>query len=95
MSDFRKRVIPNDNPRHPLESLPPAFVTGITNAQIEANKGWAPDNDGLIDQRVAECPECKAPGMNTCWGYWAFTCGAEVGPDGDVSGCGKRTENPT
>jgi hypothetical protein len=79
------RTIPNDNPKYPVSSLPPDFVAEITSSQIEANKGWAPENDKLIDNRVANCPMCKAPGMNTCWGYWKFTCGAEVLTCGDVS----------
>ena len=85
MSDYRHRIIQNDNPEHPVSGLPSEFVKEITGAQVDANKGWAPDNAGLIDNRVINCPSCRAPGMNTCWGYWAFTCGAEVGSDGDMS----------
>lgn len=93
MSDFRDRIIPNDNPAFPVASLPPDFVREITRAQVEGNKGWAPDNDGLIDNRVVNCPDCNAPGMNTCWGYWAFTCGAEIMPDGEISEpCGQSKE---
>lgn len=79
----RISIIPNDNPAHPVASLPADFVKEIIAMQIDANSGWAPDNDGLIDNRVTVCPSCGAPGMNTCWGYWLFTCGAEVGSDGD------------
>jgi hypothetical protein len=87
--DWRSRVIPNDNPDHPVASLPDDFVAAITESQLQANKGWAPEADSLIDNRVVECPDCKAPGMNTCWGYWAYTCGAEVLSDGDqIKPCG-------
>lgn len=86
MNDFRDRIIPNDNPAHPVSGLPADFVNAITESQVQANKGWAPDNEGLIDNRVAHCPVCAAPGMNTCWGYWAFTCGSEVGSDGEFTG---------
>lgn len=93
MIDFRDRIIPNGNRDFPVGSLPKDFVSAITASQIEANKGWAPDNDGLIDRRVVNCPRCGAPGMNTCWGYWAFTCGAEIMPDGAVcEPCGKDEE---
>lgn len=84
MSDWKKRIIQNDNPAHPIESLPPEFVAAIRKSQFEANKGWAPDADDLIDRRVTICGKCGAPGMNTCWGVWGFTCGAEVFPDGEV-----------
>jgi len=84
-SDYQERIIPNDNSRHAVASLPPKFVLEITSAQVHANRGWAPDNHGLIDNRVAECPSCGALGMNTCWGFWLFTCGAEVMPDGEIS----------
>lgn len=86
---YQDRIIPNDNPDHPVESLPANFVAAITESQVAANKGWAPENTGLIDNRVATCPDCGAPGMNTCWGYWAFTCGAEIGTDGEPNeACG-------
>lgn len=32
----------------------------------------------VLDLRQAECPQCRAPGFNTGWGYWAHTCGAEI-----------------
>lgn len=94
MSDFHKRIIPNDNADHPVNTLPTEFVAAITASQIDANKGWAPDADCLIDERVTHCPQCNAPGMNTCWGYWLFTCGAEVMPDGEITEpcCSPSTE---
>lgn len=86
-------IIPNDNPKHPVESLPADFVAAITAAQINANKGWAPENDGLIDHRVFNCPDCGAPGMNTCYGYIAYTCGAEILSDGTPDeACGVAAE---
>lgn len=83
-SDWKSRIIKNDNPTVSVISLPLDFVEAIAEAQIQANKGWAPDMDGLIDLRVVECPVCSAPGMNTCWGYWKFTCGAKIFSDGEV-----------
>lgn len=83
MTNWRDRIIQNDNPAHPVESLPPDFVAKMREGQISANKGWAPDADDLIDRRVVNCPDCGAAGMNTCWGYWEFTCGAEILPDGE------------
>lgn len=85
MSNWQERVIQNDHPTVTVEHLVPAFVAAITEAQINANKGWAPDASNLIDRRIVECPDCKAPGMNTCWGYWAFECGAEILSDGEQS----------
>lgn len=68
----------------------PQFVEAITEAQVRANLGWRPDGKDIVDKRIVECPNCGAPGMNTCWGYWAFTCCAEVLVDdeGYVEGCG-------
>ena len=31
-----------------------------------------------------KCEHCGALGLNTGWGWWAFTCGAEVLSDGHV-----------
>ena len=87
MSNWRNRIR-RDKVYHVIDrvsELSPEFVAEITAAQIEANKGWAPDIDGLIDRRVTECPKCLSLGMNTCWGYWAFECGFELTPDGDES----------
>jgi hypothetical protein len=36
------------------------------------------------DRREEKCPDCKAPGYNTGWGYWAFTCGAEILTCGEI-----------
>ena len=42
-----------------------------------------------IDIRQGECPECAAPGFNTGWGVWRFTCGAELhGDSGVAEPCG-------
>ena len=38
-----------------------------------------------IDLRETKCPRCDASGFNTGWGYWAFTCGAEILSDGTKS----------
>ncbi|OWU80454.1 hypothetical protein [Phaeobacter sp. 22II1-1F12B] len=65
-----------------LEALSPAFIRAIADAQIEANKGWRPDGKTLVDVRVHFCPECGAPGLNTCWGYWAHVCGAGFDSEG-------------
>lgn len=35
----------------------------------------------VVDLREAHCPQCSAPGFNTGWGVWKFTCGAEVHTD--------------
>lgn len=68
------------------------FLLSITDAQVSANKGWNPDNTDLIDKRVVACEQCKAPGMNTCYGYWAFECGAQIGSDGEEhEPCGSAT----
>lgn len=83
MSEWQKRIIQNDHPILAVDGLDADFVTAITGSQIAANKGWAPDMTGLIDRRIIQCPSCKAAGMNTCWGYWAFECGAEVLSDGE------------
>ena len=32
----------------------------------------------VIDMREAKCAVCEAPGFNTGWGFFAFTCGAEI-----------------
>lgn len=48
-----------------------------------------------LDLRQVECPACRAPGFNTGWGAWRFTCGAEVlgGEDVDFTEpCGAKTE---
>lgn len=46
-----------------------------------------------LDLREAPCPECKAPGFNTGWGYWMHTCGAEILSDGEISeACRARKE---
>jgi len=42
-------------------------------------------NPEFVDFRVLDCPECGSGGMNTCYGYWAFECGREIAPDGDLS----------
>lgn len=83
--NWKSRQIPNDNPTYSVADLPAEFVDSIRKMQIDANKGWAPDADDLHDCRVVHCPTCKAPGLNTCWGVWQFTCGAEVHSDGEVS----------
>lgn len=83
MSDWRSRIIQNRNRKKDVADLPAEFVAAITESQIGANKGWAPDADDLIDRRVEICPDCGAGGMNTCWGYWAFECGAEILGDGE------------
>lgn len=87
MSDqtVEDRVIKNNNQFYSIANLPREFRDGILEAQIAANKGWAPDNKGFIDERIAHCPTCQALGMNTCFGYWAFVCGADIMPDGEVS----------
>lgn len=36
-----------------------------------------------IDLREVPCSNCKAPGFNTGWGYWAHTCGATTLTDGE------------
>lgn len=41
----------------------------------------------LLDLRQASCPQCRAPGFNTGWGYFAFTCGAEVSGDEMMAPC--------
>ena len=95
MSDWKNRVILNDNPHLSPDDCGAEFVAAIRASQIEANKGWAPDADDLIDRRMVNCPDCGGPGMNTCWGYWAFECGAEIGGDGDVNQpCGDSCELP-
>jgi hypothetical protein len=77
-----------------VDALPPEFVTAITDAQIAANKGWRPEGKTLVDWRINHCPDCGAPGMNTCWGYWAFTCGAEVLSNGDIDEpCPNQSQN--
>lgn len=39
-----------------------------------------------IDAREFKCPSCQAPGFNTGFGYFKFTCGAEVlTVDGDFT----------
>lgn len=88
----RARVIQNDHPQLTVGDLDPLFVAAITESQTLANKGWAPDATDLIDRRIVECPDCGASGMNTCWGYWAFECGAEILSDGEPSEpCGAAT----
>lgn len=37
----------------------------------------------VIDLREGRCPDCKAIGFNTGWGYFAYTCGAEILSDGE------------
>ena len=44
-----------------------------------------------LDLREVRCADCKAPGYNTGWGYWAHTCGAETLTDGEQS---KSCNNP-
>lgn len=39
----------------------------------------------VIDLRQVDCPTCHAHGYNTGFGYVAFTCGAEMMPDGELS----------
>lgn len=49
----------------------------------------------LIDIRQAACPECGAPGFNTGWGIFAYTCGAETLTDEDggfAEPCGAASE---
>lgn len=36
-----------------------------------------------IDLREAKCPHCGASGFNSGWGYFSFSCGREVMPDGE------------
>ena len=89
MSNWRDRIIQNDIQACADTVLPEDFSAGILSAQILANKGWAPDMDGLIDRRIVDCPKCGGAGMNTCFGYWAFVCGAEILPDGEIDApCG-------
>lgn len=45
-----------------------------------------------LDLRQAHCPHCEAPGFNTGWGFWQFTCGLELlaGDEGiEDEPCGK------
>lgn len=84
MSDWKSRIIQSGEGGTP-DDLPAEFVAEIRSAQIEGNSGWAPDMDDLIDRRVVYCPDCGAGGMNTTWGYWRFTCGAEILTDGEPS----------
>lgn len=45
-----------------------------------------------IDLRHFECPSCRGAGFNSGWGFFRFTCGAEIltGDDGDITNpCGK------
>lgn len=60
-----------------------AFVERIKSEQVAANSGWKKPPTDFVDRRVFTCPTCKAPGLNTCFGYVAFTCGSEWMPDGD------------
>jgi hypothetical protein len=46
-----------------------------------------------IDLREVECPTCEAPGFNTGWGYWRFTCGAETLTCGEPSAPCPTTES--
>lgn len=42
-----------------------------------------------IDLRQAKCLKCGAVGYNTGWGFWRFTCGAGIFPDGEFAApCG-------
>ena len=66
-----------------LKDLPSDFVEAIRVAQVDANKGWRPEGTTLVDDRVFNCPECDAPGMNTCWGVVAFICGGKLLSDGE------------
>lgn len=70
-------------PETQLKDLPSEFVEAIRVAQVDANKGWRPDETTLVDDRLFTCPECQAPGMNTCWGVVAFTCGGQLLSDGE------------
>lgn len=36
------------------------------------------------DRREAKCPDCGAVGFNTGWGYWHFTCSAEILTCGEI-----------
>ncbi|MCK6440360.1 MAG: hypothetical protein L6Q71_09195 [Planctomycetes bacterium] len=36
----------------------------------------------VVDLRVCRCPDCNSKGFNTGWGYWLFSCGAEILSDG-------------
>lgn len=49
-----------------------------------------------IDLRQVECPECKAPGFNTGWGFWQHACGNQILPDGEPGGepCGGKPVHP-
>lgn len=91
MSDWQNRIIKNDHPKLTAADLDRGFLAAMVESQTSANRGWAPDATDLIDRRIAECPDCKSPGMNTCWGYWAFECGAEILSDGEQSEpCGQE-----
>lgn len=47
----------------------------------------------VIDLRLAPCPDCKAPGFNTGWGFWRHVCGAEILSGGETStACPTRAE---
>jgi hypothetical protein len=35
-----------------------------------------------LDLRVVKCPRCDADGFNTGFGFWRFSCGAEILSDG-------------
>jgi len=78
-----------------IDDLPSDFLEEITAAQVEANQGWKPENTELIDTRIFDCPECDGPGMNTCYGYIAYACGAElvVGDDHLSEPCMAATAN--
>jgi len=38
-----------------------------------------------LDLRETYCVDCTAPGFNTGWGVWRFTCGAETHTDGELA----------
>ena len=47
-----------------------------------------------IDIREATCPDCKASGFNTGWGFWRFSCGAEILIGGEFGEpCGAREDS--
>ena len=75
-----------------LEISHPDFVAEARDAQIKANAGWEKPPSDFVDTRIFECPDCKSPGLNTCWGYVAYVCGAEILSEGEVSEpCPKAT----
>lgn len=74
MSDPEIRFATDDPPPADAERMK-ALAAAIINQQ---RAGFGP----YADIRESKCPACEASGFNTGWGYWAFTCGAEIISDG-------------